>query len=77
MNKYREVGLRGYEAQNLAYEYLRPKYKNDYYSKVQKCKSNSGTVQQKIINCCPIITDAFTLKFQPTTADIKYKITAD
>ena len=77
LKKYRGYGLRGNEAQNLAYEYLRAKYKDEYYAKVQKCKSNSGTVQQKIINCCPIITDAFTLNFHPTTADIKYKITAD
>ena len=39
MNKYREVGLRGYEAQNLSYEYMQPKYRMDYYTKVQNCKS--------------------------------------
>ncbi len=77
MNKYREVGLRGYEAQNLAYEYLRPKYKIDYYSKVQKCKSNRGTIQQKIIDCCPIKTEAFTLNFRPNTSGVEYKITVD
>ncbi len=76
MKKFREVGLRGNEAQNLAYEYLRPKYKNDYYSKVQKCKSDSGTIQQQIIDCCPITTEAFTLNFRPATAGVKYKITA-
>ena len=77
MNKFREIGLRGYEAQNLAYEYVRPKYRNDYYTKVQNCRLYSGTVQQKIIDCCPIITEAFTLNFRPTTAAMKYRITVD
>ena len=77
MDKYKKIGWRGNEAQNLAYEYLRPTYKNDYYLKVQNCKSGKGAMQQKIINCCPIITEAFTLKFQPTFQGVNYKITAD
>ncbi len=72
MNKYRKIGLRGYEAQNLAYEYMRPKYRNDYYTKIKNCKLYSGTIQQKIIKCSPIKTKAFTLIFRPTSRDDKY-----
>lgn len=77
MNKFRESGLRGYEAQNLAYEYMRPKYRRDYYMKVLNCSSYSGTLQQKIIKCLPIKTEAFTLQIRPTTAVLKDYITID
>ena len=71
MNKYREIGLRGYESQNLVYEYTRRKYTKDYYTKIQNCNSHSGSIQQKIINCYPIKTEAFTLIFRPFMQALK------
>ena len=72
LNHYRKTGLRGFEAQNLAYEYMRYKYRNDYYSQVQNCKSYKGTIKQKIDACCPIQTEAFALIFRPNTMSVKY-----
>lgn len=72
LNHYRKSGLRGFEAQNLAYEYMREKYRNDYYLQVQNCKSYKGTLRQKIVSCCPIQTKAFTLIFRPTDMYVKY-----
>ena len=77
MNKYRVVGLRGYEAQNLSYEYRRPKYRMEYYMKVQNCKSYSGTNKQKLIDCFPIRTKAFTLNYRPITTAIKAEVTVE
>ena len=68
MDYYKLAGLKGYESQNLAYEYMRRKYKNDYYSKIQRCKSQIGTIRQKIANCCPLATEAFILRFRPMYA---------
>ena len=65
MDQYRRAGLKGFESQNLAYEYLRFKYRSEYYSKIEECKSKSGRIQDKIVSCSPITTEAFTLKFQP------------
>ena len=70
INKLREKGLRGYEAQNLAYEYMRPKHRDSYYFLVRNCNSHSGTIQQKIIACTPIQTEVFILTFRPITAAI-------
>lgn len=72
MDKFRKTGLRGFEAQNLAYEYMRPKYRTDYYAKVRKCASYSGAIQQKIIACCPIRTNAFTLNYRPIAAGVDF-----
>lgn len=77
MNKFRNTGLRGYEAQNLAYEYKRPKYMKEYYLKVQECKLNAGNIQQKIIDCCPLMTKAFALDFRPANLPAKIRVTFD
>ncbi len=74
MNKFRNVGLRGYESQNLVYEYTRPNYTNDYYTKIQNCTSFSGPIQQKIIDCYPIKTEAFTLIFRPFVQALKLTV---
>ncbi len=68
IDRYKMVGLKGYESQNLAYEYMRKEYIKDYYSKVQRCKSLIGTMQQKISRCCPLETKAFILHFRPMYA---------
>ena len=64
VKKLRAVGLRGYESQNLAYEFMRPKYRDDYYEKVKNCDLYHGTIQQKITRCSPIKTEAFTIIFR-------------
>lgn len=46
----KKVGLKGFEAQNLAYEYARDKYRDTYYSKVESCKSSAGSTLEKINN---------------------------
>lgn len=73
MDKYKKSGLRGFEEQNLAYEYMRPKYRMDYYNKIQKCKSLYGTITQKIAGCCPMKTAAFVLNFRPMSRKLTIK----
>ncbi len=71
MVKYRKIGLIGFEAQNLAYEFKRKKYKKNYYSKIRRCKSISGTFQRKINECFPLNTEALTLKFRTMDVNIE------
>lgn len=65
MRKYRELGLHGYETQNLAYEFMRARYRNEYISQVRKCASHAGTLREKMIRCSPIRTTAFEFSFRP------------
>ena len=71
MNKFRGDGLRGSESQNLAYEYLRPTYRSDYYKKIKKFELNYALTVQTFEQCCPIQTQAFIVHFRPITVATK------
>lgn len=62
---YRKTGLEGFEAQNLAYEYMRPHYRRAYYAEIERCKEYRGSIQQKLVRCSPIRTEAFIVTFYP------------
>lgn len=64
MDKFRDGGLRGFESQNLAYEILRPKYKEEYYRKIQDCQRRDGLIGDRVSGCYPMKLTAFTLKFR-------------
>jgi hypothetical protein len=61
---YRKTGLEDFEAQNLAYEYMRPQYRRSYSSEVERCKEYRGSIQQKLAGCSPIRTEAFIVTFR-------------
>lgn len=66
---YGKSGLKGYEAQNLAYEYAMHQYRKAYRSEVMRCKKYSGTIQQQLVACSPLRTKAFIVSFRPHTTD--------
>ena len=67
IRKFKEMGLHGYESQNLSYEYMRQKYRNEYYQRIQDCKLKLGTDQQNFSSCFPMYTESFTLIYWPIT----------
>jgi hypothetical protein len=77
MNYLRNLGLKGFEAQNLAYEYARPQHQRAYYSAVRKCSELEGTIRDKLIQCSPIKTEAFTIRFRPRTGGLDEPYSSD
>jgi hypothetical protein len=77
MNYLRNLGLKGFEAQNLAYEYARPQHQRAYYSAVRKCIELEGTIRDKLIQCSPIKTEAFTIRFRPRTGGLDEPYSSD
>jgi len=64
MEKYRDSGLRGFEAQNLVYEYMRPKYVNEYYEKIRSCQLQYNSIKHALSSCFPIRTSAFMVTYR-------------
>jgi hypothetical protein len=66
---YRKSGLKGFEAQNLAYEYMMHHHRKAYHLEMMRCKKYSGSIQQQLAACSPLRTEAFIVSFRPHTAD--------
>ena len=63
--KLRETGLGGHVAQNLAYEFSRQSYRQEYYQKIKDCRDQTENNSDRIAECFPVRTDNFLLEFYP------------
>lgn len=58
------TGLGGYIPQNLEFEFMRRKHRDDYLSRVQACAALVDGKASRIVRCFPLITAAFALNFR-------------
>lgn len=64
MAKLVQTGLGDSLAQNLAYEFSRRTYRQDYYDAVKDCGRRTGYDPGHLADCFPIKTDNFVLNFR-------------
>ena len=58
------TGLAGFISQNLAFEFLRRRHRDEYLSALRACESMVGDREELFSVCFPLETDAFVLDFK-------------